>query len=142
MALWLVVVLIVLAAVVVVIGALMTVSFLSVRRADRDPSLIGASHSTVANCVTVTGTDRTVTGTGTLALFDDEVRFVIAAPRCELRIPRRRLAVTLETRSGSERARKSTDDSALVLRWNDGGQKCSAEFLVPDPAAWRSVLLR
>ena len=142
MPLWLIVVLIVLGGAVLVVAALMTVSFLAVRRADRNPSLIGASLSTVANCVAVTGADRSVTGTGTLALFDDEVCFVGTSSRRELRIPRRRLTVTLEARSGANRKRVSTDDSALVLTWKDDGRKCSAEFLVPDPAAWRSVLLR
>lgn len=138
---WLVVVLIVAGAVVVLVGAVMGASFLAVRRADRDPSLIGASASTVANCVSVSGTDRVVTGTGTLAVFDEEVRFVIAAPRRELRIPRRRLAVTLENRAGGGK-RRSSDDAALVLTWNDDGRRCSAEFLVPDPATWRGLLLR
>lgn len=119
----------------------MGTSFLAVRSADRDPSLIGASASTVANCVSVAGADRSITGTGTLAVFDDEVRFVMATPRRELRIPRRRLAVTLENRSGGGK-RRSTDDAALVLTWNDDGLKCSAEFLVPDPATWRGLLLR
>ena len=138
---WLVIALIVVGAVALVVVAVMGLSFVMVRRADEDPALSGANASTVANCLGVEGLGRSLVGTGTLAVFDDEVRFVIAAPRQEVRIARRRLTVTLE-RPRDARRSSSADDASLRLAWTEDGRRCSAEFRVPDPATWRNLLLR
>jgi len=135
------VLLLVLAGVVVVATVLMTLSFLVVRRADRDSFVAGAIHTTVANCLGTEGLDRALLGTGTLALMSGEVRFVTAAPKRQVSIPRRRLQVTLEQFPNPGDYRKG-DDPALVLRWNDNGKRVGIGFKVPDVEAWRDTLLR
>ena len=123
-----------------VFGVLMLLSFLVVRRSNQDPFVEGADHSTLANCLGTEGLDRALLGTGTLALFPDELRFVIATPRRQVSIPRRRLQVTLEQFPNAGDYRKG-DKPALVLRWTDKGRRTTIGFKVPDPDDWRTRIL-
>jgi len=121
-------------------GAVTMLSFLLVRRSNKDPFVEGADHSSLANCLGTEGLDRAMLGTGTLALFASEVRFVIATPRRQISIPRRKLGVTLEQFPNPGDYRKG-DKPALVLRWTDGGQRHTIGFKVPDPDEWRAHIL-
>lgn len=125
----------------IVLGALSLLSFLVVRRSRNDPFVQGADHTTLANCLGLEGLDRTLLGTGTLALFPNEIRFVIATPRRQLTIPRARLSVTLEQYPDPGDYRPG-DDPALVLRWKDHATRATIGFKVPDPDTWKSMLLR
>lgn len=125
----------------IVFGVLSVLSFLVVRRSRKDPFVQGADHTTLANCLGLDGLDRTLLGTGTLALFPNEIRFVIATPRRQLTIPRGRLSVTLEQYPDPGDYRPG-DDPALVLRWKDNSKRVTIGFKVPDPDTWKSLLLR
>ena len=138
---WLLVLLGIVVVVGVVFGALTFTSFLVVRRSHQDPFVAGADHSSLANCLGTQGLDWTLRGTGTLALFAGEVRFVIATPRRQVAIPRRRLGVTLEQFPNPGDYREG-DKPALVLRWSDRGQRMTVGFKVPDPEDWRARILR
>jgi len=125
----------------IVLGVVSLLSFLVVRRSRKDPFVQGAELTTLANCLGLDGLDRTLLGTGTLALFPDELRFVIATPRRQLTIPRNRLSVTLEQYPNPGDYRPG-DDPALVLRWKVHTQRVTIGFKVPDPDTWKSTLLR
>lgn len=138
---WLLVLLLIVGVLVIGAAALMTLSWLVVRRSGTDPYVEGADLSVVANCLGTEGLDRQLLGTGTLAAFPNEVRFLIAAPRRQLEIPRRRLGVTLEQFPNPGDYRKG-DDPALVLRWTEQGRRCAIGFRVPDVESWKDFLLR
>ena len=138
---WLLVILAVAVIVGAVFGVLVLASFLVVRRSNTDPFVDGAEHSSMANCLGTEGLDRAMLGTGTLALFPGEVRFVIATPRRQVSIPRRRLGVTLEQFPNEGDYRKG-DDPALVLRWVDHGKRRAIGFKVMDAEGWRTRILR
>ena len=138
---WLLIVIIVVAAVLAVAGVLMLLSFLVVRRSKSDPWVQGADYSTLANCLGTEGMDRQMLGTGTLAIFGDEVRFLIATPRRQLSIPRRKLSITLEQFPDAGDYRPG-DDPALVIRWIEQKQRMAIGFKVPDPEALKQLLLR
>jgi hypothetical protein len=138
---WLVAVLVVAVGLAVIAGLLVLASFFVVRRSSRDPFVAGADHVSLANCLGTEGLELSLSGTGTLALFADELRFVIATPRRQLAIPRRRLGVTLEQYPSPGDYRPG-DKPALVLRWRDRGVTKVVGFRVQDPDEWRTLILR
>lgn len=138
---WLLVLILVAAAVAVIAGVVMLLSFLVVRRSDADAWVQGAGFTTLANCLGTEGMDRQMLGTGTLAVFGDEIRFLIATPRRQLSIPRRKLSVTLEQFPNPGDYRPG-DDPAVVIRWAENKQRQAIGFKVPDPKALKDLLLR
>lgn len=138
---WLLVVILVVVAVLVVAGVIMFLSFLVVRRSNSDPWVRGAGFTTLANCLGTEGMDRQMLGTGTLAIFEEEVRFLIATPRRQLSIPRRRLSITLEQFPNPGDYRPG-DNPAVVIRWSEHKQRMAIGFKVPDPEALKQLLLR
>jgi hypothetical protein len=138
---WLLVIIGLALVVGVVFGVLMILSFLVVRRSNRDPFVEGADHTSLANCLGTEGLELSLRGTGTLALFPNEVRFVIATPRRQVAIPRKRLGVTLEQFPNPGDYRPG-DKPALVLRWSNRGQRTAVGFKVPDPEEWRDRILK
>ena len=138
---WLLVLILVVSVVIVGFGVLMLLSYLVVKRSTSDPYVADAELRAVANCLGTEGLDRQMLGTGTLAAFPGEVRFLIAAPRRQLEIPRRKLGVTLEQFPNAGDYRPG-DDPALVLRWTEQGKRRAIGFKVPDVEEWRDHLLR
>lgn len=137
---WLLVVIIVVAAVAAVAGVLMFLSFLVVRRSKSDPWVQDAGFTTLANCLGTEGMDRQMLGTGTLAVYADEIRFLIATPRRQLSIPRRKLSITLEQFPNPGDYRPG-DDPAIVIRWAENKHRQAIGFKVPDPDALKDLLL-
>ena len=137
---WLVVILIIVGVIVVVAAVLMTLSHLVVRRASSDPWVQGGEFATLANCLGTEGMDRQMLGTGTLAVFPGEIRFLIAAPRRQLVIPRKRISVTLE-QFPDPGDYKPGDDPAVVLRWTEDKQRRTIGFRVPDAEGLTDLLL-
>jgi len=127
-------------AVAVISGVLMLLSFLVVRRSKSDPWVADAEYSVLTNCLGTEGMDRQMLGTGTLAVFPGEIRFLIATPRRQLTIPRRKLSVTLEQFPSTGDFRPG-DDPALVIRWTENKQRCAIGFRVMEAEALRDLLL-
>ena len=128
---------------VIVVGAaiLMLLSFLVVRRSKSDPWVTGAEFATLANCLGTEGMDRQMLGTGTLAVFPDEIRFLIATPRRQLTLPRRKISVTLEQLPNAGDYAPG-DDPAVVIRFSENKQRRAIGFKVPDPDGLLALLLR
>jgi hypothetical protein len=84
--------------------------------------------------------DRQMLGTGTLAVFPGEIRFLIATPRRQLVIPRRKLSVTLEQFPNPGDYRPG-DDPALVIRWTEDKQRRAIGFRVMEAEGLRDLLL-
>jgi hypothetical protein len=124
----------------IVAAVLMLFSFLVVRRSTSDPWLEGADYTTLTNCLGTEGMDRQMLGTGTLAVFPDEIRFLIATPRRQLVIPRRKLSVTLEQFPDAGDYRPG-DDPALVIRWTQDKQRRAIGFRVMEAEDLRDLLL-
>lgn len=137
---WLLVLIIVAAAVAVVVGLMMLASFLVVRRSKSDPWIAEAEYAVLTNCLGTEGLDRQMLGTGTLAVLPHEIRFLIATPRRQLVIPRRKLSVTLEQFPNPGDYRPG-DDPALVIRWTEQQQRCAIGFRVIDAEELRDLLL-
>lgn len=141
MPLWLLIAIIAVAGVAVIAAVLMSMSFLIVRRSTSDPWVADARFRTLANCLGTEGLDRQMIGTGTLAVLPGEIRFLIAAPRRQLVIPARRLAVTLEQFPDAGDYRPG-DKPAVVIRWMEDREHRAIGFRVPDPEGLRDQLLR
>lgn len=137
---WLLILIVVVGAVAIVVGALMALSFLVVRRSATDPWVADADYSVLTNCLGTEGMDRQMLGTGTLAVFPNEIRFLIATPRRQLSIPRRKLSVTLEQFPSTGDFRPG-EDPALVIRWTENKQRCAIGFRVMEAEALHDLLL-
>jgi hypothetical protein len=110
-----------------------------------DVELIGAIYSAAANMPGGQSSSGShMGGVGVLAVFRDDVRFLLAVPRRTTVIPR--ASITSATIDAAlkvpGRYQQRLGREFLVLRWSEAGTERAAGFLVADPQAMLAVMER
>jgi hypothetical protein len=113
-------------------------------RIEGDPELVGAITSAPANMPGGQSSSGTrVGGIGMLAVYRDQIKFLLATPRRTLVIERADVtAATIEPVLKVPGRYRRARQPFLVLRWNDAGTTRAAGFILRDPQTMLAAIER